>query len=135
MRVAAVLFGISLVIWSQLEAKLWQAVFIGVFAAAIALGRLIVRFLAGRELSIRQLVAIFLAAGLFLGLGSTLFTLAAMILKTGLHAHGPEFSQAELLWVTRQASIWSVAGMCGGLGAAMLFLYYRVPRSSTPEND
>lgn len=37
-------------------------------------------------------------------------TLFLMVLKTGLHAHGPEFTPSEINWVIQQLPLWSVAG-------------------------
>ena len=58
--------------------------------------------------------------GALLGLGSALFTLLFMAVKTGLHAHGPEFTAEEVNWVVQQIPLWTVVGLLGGLGLGLL---------------
>ena len=43
-----------------------------------------------------------------------------MAIKTGLHAHGPEFSGSELDWVLQQIPMWALVGLLGGLGLGFL---------------
>ncbi len=58
--------------------------------------------------------------GLLFGLGSVFLTLFFMAMKTGLHAHGPEFTSFEINWVLQQAPIWAAAGVVAGLGLGLL---------------
>jgi hypothetical protein len=43
-----------------------------------------------------------------------------MAVKTGLHAHGPEFTPAEINWVLQQTPIWTAAGLLAGLGLGQI---------------
>ena len=67
------------------------------------------------NLSIRHVVF-----GAGLGLVAPAVILGLMVLKTGVHAHGPEFSPAEISWVTQQFFIWPIVGGVAGLGFRML---------------
>jgi NhaP-type Na+/H+ or K+/H+ antiporter len=53
-------------------------------------------------------------------LGSSLLTLVFMAIKTGLHAHGPEFTLQEIQWVSQQTPLWAAVGLLIGLGLGML---------------
>jgi hypothetical protein len=67
--------------------------------------------------------------GLALGAGTVLTTLFLMAVKTGLHAHGPEFSAADINNVWQQLALWSLVGLLGGLGLGLL-LIARTPDSN-----
>jgi hypothetical protein len=43
-----------------------------------------------------------------------------MALKTGLHAHGHEFTRAEIAWVLGRTPLWALAGLFAGLGVGLL---------------
>jgi NhaP-type Na+/H+ or K+/H+ antiporter len=62
-----------------------------------------------------------------MGLGSALLILFLMALKTGLHAHGPEFSAIEVSWVLQQIPLWAAAGLAGGLGVGLLLRWVFPP--------
>jgi len=47
-------------------------------------------------------------------------TLFLMALKTGIHAHGPEYTMAEVAWVWRQLPLWVAAGTLAGTGLALV---------------
>ncbi len=74
----------------------------------------------GRTLPPGRAVALAVAAGVVYGVGVALLTLGLMALKTGLHAHGPEYSTAQIVWVWRQAPLWAVAGALAGLGLGLV---------------
>jgi hypothetical protein len=66
--------------------------------------------------------------GLFIGLGSAFMTLILRAVKTGLHGHGPEFSQAEIEWVIGQIPLWTLAGLIAGLGLGLLSTGFTLER-------
>ncbi len=68
-----------------------------------------------------------LLAGAFAGPLSLFF----MVLKTGLHAHGPEFTAAEINWVLQHIPFWGISGALGGLGIGLL-LASRYTAASDP---
>ena len=46
--------------------------------------------------------------------------LALMVLKTGIHSHGPEFTPVEISWVARQFLIWPIVAAGLGLGFGLI---------------
>ena len=48
--------------------------------------------------------------------------LLLMAVKTGLHAHGPEYSAAQMAAVVGQWPFWVGAGVLAGMGLGMLAL-------------
>lgn len=60
------------------------------------------------------------SGGLF-GVGSALLTFVFMAVKTGLHAHGPEFTQAEIVWVWDVAPLWTAVWLLVGLGIGLIW--------------
>ena len=106
--------------WISLEGRLWQALLLA-FAIDIALtAYLLKRYLGRRKRLTRAhpLLAGFI--GLLAGLNLGLMTLLLMVLKTGLHAHGPEFSGTEFDWIIMQMPFWSLVGLLAGLGAGLI---------------
>lgn len=79
-----------------------------------------IRRLGGRTLSAGQLIGLATGAGVALGCGLALLTLFLMALKTGLHAHGPEYTPQEVAWVWRQLPLWAGVGTLVGLGIGLL---------------
>jgi hypothetical protein len=120
LKLATVLLGIYSAAWISLEGNLWQAVLMGVGVTSVTAGHLAQRYLSGRLLAIYKWLLLTGMGGLFLGLGSGLLTLFFMAVKTGLHAHGPEFSLEEINWVRQQIPLWTAVGLLAGLGLGLL---------------
>ena len=120
LKIAAILYAIYAVIWANQEGSLTNAVIMGAASATLLTLYLGQRLLGGRLVSLRGWLLAMAMLGLFFGLGSNLLTLGFMALKTGLHAHGPEFSRAEIEWVLRQGFLWPPAGLLAGLGLGLL---------------
>lgn len=120
LKVATILWGLYGAVWISLEGDLQRVGLLGVWTTAVSLGHLLQKYGGERPLSLRKWLAVTAVSGLLLGLGSGLLTLAFMALKTGLHAHGPEFTAAEITWVVGQLPLWSVAGVSGGAGLGLL---------------
>jgi len=59
--------------------------------------------------------------GGLLGVGSTLLSFLFIAVKTGLHAHGPEFTQAEIAWVWNAAPLWTAVWLLVGLGLGLIW--------------
>ena len=89
-------------------------------ATAVSLTYLSQHFLGGRTFSVKQWWGITAVLGLLLGLGSGLLTLLFMAVKTGLHAHGPEFTPPEVTWLLQQILLWTAVGLLAGLGLGLL---------------
>lgn len=107
-------------IWIPLEGNLRRAVAMGVVTTAVLLMHGWQRYGAGRVVSLGRWLGKTAVFGLLFGAGSSLLTLAAMAVKTGLHAHGPEFTPAEIIWVWQQLPLWAMAGLLAGLGAGLV---------------
>jgi hypothetical protein len=114
--------------WMMQEGDLWRVLFLGVWTALLGLGYGYGRVTTHFQFEGWMTVFTTAIAGALLGLGSVLMTLLLMAVKTGLHAHGPEFSTAEIAWLMQQAPLWTLAGLIGGAGLGLLHL--AVSRSS-----
>ncbi|MEJ2749106.1 MAG: hypothetical protein P8183_14550 [Anaerolineae bacterium] len=121
LKTGMILLGVYTAVWITLEGALWRVVVMGVGYTAVALGYGWQKWLGGRVLNVWRWWGVTAVTGLLFGLGSGLLTLIFMIIKTGLHAHGPEFIPAEINWILQQIPIWAAAGLLTGLGLALLF--------------
>ena len=110
------LWSLYAIVWVALEGSLWWTVSLAVFTATVSLGYLVGKTLGGRTVSLGLWLLALAGLGALLGLASALFTLFFMAIKTGIHAHGPEFTAMEVNWVLQQIPLWIVAGLIGGLG-------------------
>lgn len=119
-KLAIAAVGLYAIVWPALEGSVTRDLLLAAFLLALGMTYLAVRFLGGRVLSSSRLVALSTFAGLFYGFGLALLLLFLMALKTGLHAHGPEYSPAEVAWVWRQLPLWGGAGALAGLGLGFL---------------
>ena len=78
------------------------------------------RFMGGRSLSVWRGLVGTAVVGLLVGFSSGVLILLFMVVKTGLHAHGPEFTPSEINWVIQQLPLWSLIGLLAGLGVGFL---------------
>jgi hypothetical protein len=107
-------------VWIPLEGDLRLDIILSALLLVVTYGALAARFLAGRRLTLAQWLTLMTMAGLVAGGGLVLLTLFLMMLKTGLHAHGPEYSPAEIVWVWSRLLSWSVLGILAGLGLGLI---------------
>lgn len=114
------LIGMFSLAWIALEGAVWQVVTMGVGWTAVAILYLLQKIIGGRVLTGWRWWGGTAVTGLLFGLGSGILTLAFMAVKTGLHAHGPEFSPIQINWLLNQLPIWSAAGLLFGLGLGLL---------------
>jgi hypothetical protein len=120
LKVATILLAAYFVLWIPLEGNLAQTVLMGLWVALVMAGHLAQRWLGGHRLGRGRWLLLAALFGLCLGLGSAILTLLAMALKTGLHAHGPEFTRTEINWVLEQLPYWTAAGFLAGLGLGLV---------------
>ena len=103
-----------IMVWMPFEGIFWLVLSVGVLLTLVW-GSVVYQstFLQGWGLNARLA-----ALGGMAGLAAPAVVLALMVLKTGVHAHGPEFTPAEISWITNQFFIWPfVAGLIGyGIG-------------------
>lgn len=114
------LVGVYALIWIALEGHLARASVLGVAVALWLLTVVFRRWLAGRQMTLPHWIAVCGALGAITGFMSAMLTLLLMAVKTGLHAHGPEFSPSQIAWVIGQAPWWTSAGLLAGAGLAMI---------------
>lgn len=107
-------------LWMSLEGRLWRVVVLSVLTTAVALAHLVQKRWGGQTLSRGQWVGTTAVGGLLLGTGSSLLTLLLMAIKTGLHAHGPEFSPHEINWIIQQIPLWATSGLLAGIGMGLI---------------
>ncbi len=122
---ATLLWGLYALVWTRLEASLLRDGLLAGWGLALLALWLVARALGGRELPVGRLVALGAAVGLAWGAALGPAVLLLMALKTGLHAHGPEYTAAQIAWVTAQWPWWVGAGGIAGTGLALLWLGWR----------
>ena len=117
---ATAVLAIYFALWISLEGMLWRVVVMGIGATAVSLLHLCQKYLAGHRLSWQKWVGLTAVLGLLFGLGSGTLTLLFMAVKTGLHAHGPEFTLTEINWILQHIPLWSLVGLLAGSGLGLL---------------
>lgn len=120
LKAATILLSLYAAVWITLEAALPRAAALGIGVVLVTAGQLLQKYLGGRRLPLVRWLLVAAVTGLLIGLASGLLTLFFMAVKTGLHAHGPEFTPAEITWVLRQIPLWTLAGLLAGLGLGFL---------------
>ena len=116
-----ILMALYAAVWISLEGALWRATVMGVGVAAVSAGHLLRKYRQKRPLGEWHWLIAMAVTGLLIGLASGPLTLLFMSLKTGLHAHGPEFTPAEINWILQQIPVWTAAGLLAGLGLGLVF--------------
>ena len=67
-----------------------------------------------------EVVGVASVVGTLSGVMAVGLTLIFMALKTGLHAHGPEFTPREINWLIQQLPLWSIIGLLLGIGTSLI---------------
>ena len=119
-KLAIGIVGIFTAIWMVTEGELLRDVILAASLLLVGLMAIARRWPWIRGLSPGKTVARGAVGGLGYGVGLVLLTLFLMAVKTGLHAHGPEYTVYELVWVWNQLPLWAVAGSLVGLGIGLL---------------
>ncbi len=122
LRWLSMAWGIYALVWIGLEGELWQTVALGGSTAVLLVAYEWRRWGRKRPLVTRSFLLLSALAGFLIGLFSALLTLFFMALKTGLHAHGPEFTPQEIAWVVQQTPFWAGVGLLVGLSVGLLWL-------------
>ena len=120
LKVASALLFLYSIVWISLEGRLGQTILLAIGATAVGAGVAWQRFLGGRIISSRSWLLATSLTGLLCGISVGLLTIVFMVVKTGLHGHGPEFTPDEITWVLDQIPLWSAVGLLTGLGAGLL---------------
>lgn len=122
LRLATLLLVVAGVVWIALEGELARDLGLGMATTVLLLAHLAERTLGGSALSPVRWFFVLALLGLACGVGSVLLTLGLMILKTGLHAHGPEFTAREVAWLVGNLPAWAGVGLLAGAGLALITL-------------
>jgi hypothetical protein len=117
---ATILVGLYAAVWIALEGSLGRVVALAFGITLLIAGHIGQRIFGGRTFSLVGWLFVAGLSGLFTGLGVGLLTLVLMGLKSGLHAHGPEFRPEQIEWVLSRIPLWSAAGLLVGLGLGLL---------------
>ena len=128
LKVATLLLALYAVAWIALEGDLLRVVALAVGVTLVLVGHGVQRTMGGRRLSLPAWLALSAALGLAGGAGSGALALLFMALKTGLHAHGPEFTPMEIEWLASRITWWGAGGFFGGLGIGLLLVGLRSGR-------
>lgn len=120
LKAATIIIAIYAAAWISLEGHLLRVVALAIGVTLVALGHVVQRYAGGRYLSLRWWLALAAGLGVAAGAGSGALTLFFMALKTGLHAHGPEFAPAEINWVASRLVGWAAGGLFAGMGLGLL---------------
>jgi len=123
-KLLAVLTAVYGIVWIAMEGELSRAIIMAFLSTAWISGFLIQRFLGGRTLSATGWIVAFAGIGVLFGVSVALLTLVFMAVKSGLHGHGPEFTQEQIEGVLRQLPLWGIAGLLGGLGLGLITAKY-----------
>jgi hypothetical protein len=119
-KVVVGLIGLWAIVWLALEGRLVGDILLAAAVLLIALVYIIIRRWGGQTLPAGRAILLATAAGLAFGAGLALLTLFLMAFKTGLHAHGPEYTAQEIAWLWRQLPLWAGVGGLAGLGGGLL---------------
>ncbi|MBP6016767.1 MAG: hypothetical protein KA586_08610 [Candidatus Promineofilum sp.] len=112
--------GVFTAVWMVTEGDLGRDVVLAGSLLLVGLMALMRRWSWIRTLPPGKTVLLGVAGGLAYGIGLVLLTLFLMAVKTGLHAHGLEYTSYQLVWVWRQLPLWVVAGGLMGLSVGLL---------------
>ena len=120
LRIVTIMVALYGVVWIALEGNLGRVLLLAAGLSLVVVGHVVQRTLGGRLLSRRRWLVLSAGIGCILALSVGLLALLLMALKTGLHAHGPEFAREEFDWLLGQLPVWAVAGALAGLGFGLL---------------
>ncbi|RMG95350.1 MAG: hypothetical protein D6706_12195 [Chloroflexi bacterium] len=107
-------------VWMSLEGGMVRVLVMGVGITAVSLLYTWQKWFGGRMMSKKRWLVLTAVSGLAFGTSSGILTLIFMAVKTGIHAHGPEFTPSQIEWVLRQIPFWAVAGCVAGLGIGLV---------------
>jgi len=127
LRLLVLLWGAYAAVWLALEGAPGRELLPAAWTVRLAALAGTARAVGERRLSAGQVVALTGVVGLVAGAAVVPATLVAMALKTGLHAHGPEYTAAQLAAMWAQWSLWLVAGGVAGVGLGLLLVGLRRP--------
>jgi hypothetical protein len=120
LRLLTVITAIYGLMWIAMEGELYRSIIMAFLTTSVVFALLAQRFAGGRAFSFTQWLLLFGSLGLFFGICVALLTLLFMGVKTGLHGHGPEFTQDQISRVMGQIPLWGVVGPVAGVGVGLI---------------
>lgn len=111
-------------IWIALEGAIWSVMALSLGVTVVGAGWLVQRWLSGRVVAGWLFLVGTAVLGGVLGLLLNWVGLFFMALKTGLHAHGPEFNVLEIGWLMAQRPLWATVGFLVGIGTALIVVAF-----------
>ena len=115
-----VLLAVYTAVWMALEGNFGRVLVMGVGWTAVLCLHLIQKFRGGRVLGRWRLVVETAVGGALFAFISIALTLLFMVLKTGIHAHGAEFSPYEINQLIQKLPIALLAGTLAGTGLGLI---------------
>jgi hypothetical protein len=120
LKILTIAWAVYGIVWISPEGVVWQAVVLAGLTTAVLLGHLAQKVVGGRLVDRGWWLVGTAVTGALFGLLTGWLTLFFMALKTGLHAHGPEFTPTEINWVVAQIPLWTAVGLLGGAGLGLV---------------
>ncbi len=121
-RLLVLLWGAYAAVWLALEGAPGRELLLAAGGLALVAVAGAARVCGGRRLPAGQVVGLAGAVGLVAGAAVVPAALAAMAFKTGLHAHGAQYTTAQIAGLWAQWPLWLVAGGMAGLGLGLVGL-------------
>lgn len=119
-RLINTVYFLLLLVWMPIEGNLLMVTIFG-GATALWLTFHLISYLTRWQTAIASFnLLIWGGIGLINGLMLPPIILMLMGLKTGLHAHGPEFTPVEIAYILSRFVPWGGLGLLGGLGWGMM---------------
>ncbi len=117
-----ILMAVYTAVWMALEGDFRRVLAMGVGWTAVLLLHLIQKYAGGRVQRRWVLVVETAVVGILFALSTIALTLVFMVLKTGIHGHGPEFSPHEINQLIEKLPIALLAGMIAGTGVGLFIV-------------
>lgn len=129
--VIAIGYGAVLMFWFSSEnANVWLVSLLGTGLAVILIRLLILRWLGGKSLAMRQWMPGAVLLGLSVGFSAVWCAIGLMIFKNAWHAHAyPDFPTSVITEMAQRSFAWTLAG---GLIGGSLALFKIAVRPATP---
>ena len=128
LKIATLLVALYGAIWITLEGDVRWSLLMALMVLVISVGYFVQRFLGGKKFTLLQGLIIAVAIGLVAGLIIAPLVVTFMAIKTGLHGHGPEFTQEEIMWAFDWVLLWAFVGSTTALGLVLLYIGFNLQR-------
>ena len=112
-----------IMVWMPFEGIFWYVTSVGILLTGLwvwVLHQRYKEFVLSRFISPSAAVVYWALTGGMAGLIAPAAILGLMVLKTGVHAHGAEYTPLEILWVANQFWRWLIFGGILGLGIGLI---------------